>query len=147
MNLNTHQSHQLRTGRHSARNYFYHLTSTTFQREPVFTHLTYARILIGNFRKEDDAEHTRTLAFVVMPDHFHWLIQLNNADLATVMRRVKSLTAHQVGRRIWQAGYYDRGIRREEDVRTVARYIVANPLRAELVDDLKYYPHWDAIWL
>ena len=31
---------------------------------------------------------------------------------------------------IWQKGYMDRAIRREEDLVRVARYIVANPLRA-----------------
>jgi len=29
----------------------------------------------------------------------------------------------------------------------VARYIVANPLRAGLVESVRDYPHWDAIWL
>jgi hypothetical protein len=29
----------------------------------------------------------------------------------------------------------------------VARYIVANPLRAGLVEHLGDYPLWDAVWL
>jgi hypothetical protein len=29
----------------------------------------------------------------------------------------------------------------------LARYIVANPLRAGLVEHLGDYPHWDAVWL
>jgi hypothetical protein len=33
------------------------------------------------------------------------------------------------------------------DLQSVARYIVANPLRAGLVKHLGDYPLWDAIWL
>jgi hypothetical protein len=38
-------------------------------------------------------------------------------------------------------------LRRQDDVRAVARYIVANPLRAGLVRDIGDYSHWDAVWL
>jgi putative transposase len=49
--------------------------------------------------------------------------------------------------RLWQKGYHDRAIRREEDLLAVARYIVANPLRAGLVKRVGDYPLWDAVWL
>jgi hypothetical protein len=29
----------------------------------------------------------------------------------------------------------------------LARYVVANPVRAGLVQRVGQYPHWDAIWL
>lgn len=29
----------------------------------------------------------------------------------------------------------------------MARYMVANPLRAGLVSSIREYPHWDAVWL
>jgi hypothetical protein len=38
-------------------------------------------------------------------------------------------------------------VRKEDDLRELARYIVLNPVRAELVSKLGDYPHWDAIWL
>jgi hypothetical protein len=38
-------------------------------------------------------------------------------------------------------------LRKDEDLQTVARYIVANPLRAGLVEKIGDYPLWDAIWL
>jgi hypothetical protein len=38
-------------------------------------------------------------------------------------------------------------LRREEDVLSVARYIVVNPLRAGLVARVGDYPLWDAVWL
>jgi putative transposase len=53
---------------------------------------------------------------------------------------------HRKGR-IWQDGFHDHALRKEEAVIDAARYIVANPLRAGLVGSVKDYSHWDAIWL
>jgi hypothetical protein len=36
---------------------------------------------------------------------------------------------------------------REEDVSATARYVLNNPIRAGLVEDLMCYPYWDASWL
>jgi len=95
-----------------------------------------------------------TLCFVVMPDHVHWLIQLRSGGkLSTVLRGVKSSSSRRVNRYlnrsgpIWQDGYHDHALRRDENIRAAARYIVANPLRANLVKSVSQYPHWDAIWL
>jgi REP element-mobilizing transposase RayT len=46
-----------------------------------------------------------------------------------------------------QRAFYDHALRQDEDVQGVARYIVANPLRAGLVENIGDYPLWDAIWL
>jgi len=96
----------------------------------------------------DRSGTSRTLAFVVMPDHLHWLFRLDAAvTLSQVVQRVKSVSAHRIGRALWQSGFHDRGAREGEDVRDQARYIIANPLRAGLVERVGNYPHWDAIWI
>ena len=89
-----------------------------------------------------------------MPDHLHWLMQVNGRrSLSESVCVVKSGAARQINalrgslRRVWQRGFYDRAIRKEDDLVAIARYIVANPLRAGLVQSIKDYPHWDAIWL
>ncbi|MEW2970339.1 transposase, partial [Pseudomonas aeruginosa] len=38
-------------------------------------------------------------------------------------------------------------LRKDEDVRVAARYIIANPIRAGLVRKAGEYPHWDCVWL
>jgi REP element-mobilizing transposase RayT len=88
-----------------------------------------------------------------MPDHFHWLFELNDTTLADVIRRTKSRSALSVNQargskeRFWQRGYHDRAVRADEDLRKMARYIIANPLRAGLVEHIGDYPLWDAAWL
>lgn len=90
----------------------------------------------------------QTLAYVLMPDHLHWLMGLGKRrQLSTVVGTIKSISAHQAGRPLWQDGFHDHALRDEESLVEVARYIVANPLRAGLVKRLSEYPHWDAIWL
>jgi len=48
---------------------------------------------------------------------------------------------------VWQKGYYDHALRDEENLAAVARYIVANPLRAGLARNVADYPLWDAVWI
>jgi putative transposase len=143
----------LRHGRYSAPNHVYHVTTCTYMRRAVLTSFCAARTVIDQFRREEESGRAETIAFVVMPDHFHWLLRLSGRhSLSHTVNNVKSFSARQINlqrRRsgpIWQRGFHDHGIRREEDLAATARYIVANPLRAGLVDSLGDYPHWDAIW-
>ncbi|SCN47471.1 Transposase and inactivated derivatives [methanotrophic endosymbiont of Bathymodiolus puteoserpentis (Logatchev)] len=111
-------------------------------------------------RQQHQEQKVNSLAFVVMPDHFHWLIALqNNCKLEQVMRSAKGISATQIqkirrkrgklnqNQALWQDGYHDHAVRKEEDLQHLARYIVANPLRAGLVKKIGDYPLWDAVWL
>ncbi|PUE13003.1 hypothetical protein B9Z33_05885 [Limnohabitans sp. T6-20] len=83
-----------------------------------------------------------------MPDHLHWLMQLGEeVDLGRCVQGVKSLVSRELGQPIWQPGFHDRAMRKDEDLQALARYIVTNPLRAGLVKRVGDYPHWDAMWL
>ncbi|WP_460417468.1 REP-associated tyrosine transposase [Pseudomonas sp. microsymbiont 2] len=147
------QSHLLRRGRFSEPGRLYLLTTITHQRKPLFGDFQHARLVVEQLRRSDQEQACRSLAWVVMPDHLHWLIELRLATLCTLMRRFKSrssLELHKAGvghHPIWQAGYQDHALRREENAIHIARYIVANPLRARLVNNVREYPHWDAVWL
>ncbi|WP_295448563.1 transposase [uncultured Thiodictyon sp.] len=137
----------LRLGRYSELGRAYHVTTTTLHQAAVFADFLAARTLIQCLKSSDDLARSETLAFVVMPTHLHWLFVLKAGNLAEVVGAVKSVSAHRLGRRLWQPGYFDHGIRRDEDLRGVARYIIANPVRARLVEQVGDYPHWDAMWL
>jgi len=137
----------LRKGRWSEKNQIYLITTNTFNRMRVFDDFYHARKLIGFLKTESDMANCTTLAFVVMPDHLHWLMQLQVGELSIIVGRVKSLMARELGGQIWQAGFHDHAVRAEEDVRAIARYIIMNPIRAGLVDKAGLYPHWDALWV
>ena len=83
-----------------------------------------------------------------MPDHLHWLMQLGaEHSLSRTVGAIKSVSAHTIPSLRWQTGFHDHAVRKEEDLRELARYIVLNPVRARLVNKVSDYPHWDAIWL
>ena len=146
-------AHRLRKGRYSESGRIYLLTAVTHQRQRIFQDWHIGRLLVREFRKAQEEGDARSLAWVVMPDHFHWLVELHNGDLSRLMQRTKSRSARAVNKArqsfgvLWQKGYFDRALRREEDLKAMARYIVANPLRAGLVEHIGHYPLWDAIWL
>lgn len=141
-------SSALRRGRYSELGRIYLVTSVTHRRKPVFRDLCAARVLVRSLMREQEEDRACTLAYVVMPDHFHWLMQLgDDRSLSVVVRTVKSVTAHRLGSAVWQQGFHDHALRREEDIKEIARYVVANPLRAGLVTRLGDYPHWDAMWI
>ncbi|HGA2320911.1 TPA: transposase [Pseudomonas putida] len=143
----------LRRGRCSEPGRFYLLTTVTRNRHPLFLNFQYARIVIRHLRMADQENSCHSLAWVVMPDHVHWLIELKEITLSTLMRRFKARSSHNLRKagtstaRVWQAGYHDRALRKEADVIKAARYIIANPIRAGLVNKVGDYPHWDAIWI
>jgi len=94
------------------------------------------------------------LAWVLMPDHVHWLFQLGDRhSLDSIVNRLKSASARSanatMGRTgtLWARSYFDHAVRTDEDLLTMARYIVANPLRAGLVDSVRHYPYWNSSWL
>ncbi|MCQ4246357.1 transposase [Stutzerimonas decontaminans] len=140
-------SNRLRRGRCSVVNQIYLVTAVTQRRARVFEDLSAARTLILTMREDARRGSHETLAFVVMPDHLHWLLQLQKGSLSELVGRVKSISARRLGTRVWQDGFHDRALRDEDDLQAVARYIVANPLRAGLVERIGRYPHWDAVWL
>ncbi|MGM0831877.1 MAG: REP-associated tyrosine transposase [Pseudomonadota bacterium] len=140
------QGYQLRQGRHSLPGAYYLITITTQRRQLAFTVFEHACCASRNFYHPRVLQIATTLSYVVMPDHVHWLLQLNG-NLSEAVRRYKTYVSLDIGQRIWQDGFHDRMIRKEESLKTVARYIVANPLRANLVDDIVQYSYWDAAWL
>jgi REP element-mobilizing transposase RayT len=147
-------SRDLRIGRVSMPGHVYLVTTVTVDRAPVFRDLWCARLLIRALRYQASKGHARTLAFVVMPDHLHWLLQLGDRlALSQVVAVAKRWSSEQINRRVsrsgalWQAGFHDHAVRAEEDLRAVARYVIHNPVRAGLVDSVREYPHWDAVWV
>ncbi len=144
---NPSHSKHLRKGCVSQAGQIYLVTAVTQGRSPVFVGFDATRVLIDVMRQESASGRAQTLAFVVMP-HLHWLMALGEgAVLSAMVQAVKSVSAHRLGTKVWQHGFYDRAIRREEDVQAVARYVVANPVRAGLVARVGDYAHWDAVWV
>ncbi len=128
----------------------YYVTTVTEGREKLFEHWPLARCVVKELINAEAQGLCKTFAYVVMPDHVHWLFMLCRDSLSNAVRQVKSRSAIQInklretlGKRVWQKGFYDHALRNGEDLSGTARYIIENPLRAGLVHSLMEYPHWD----
>ncbi len=87
-----------------------------------------------------------TLAYVVMPDHLHWVMSLNRPGrgVSAMVQEFKKLStrvawAHGPLGTLWQWSFYDPVVRRDEDLKSVCRYVMENPVRAGLVKEVDGY--------
>jgi hypothetical protein len=78
---------------------------------------------------------------------------LHSKTLGELMCRIKSRSsvavneAAQSRTRLWQKGYHDRVLRKEDDLKAAARYLIKSPIRAQLTTRIGDYPLWDACWV
>ena len=150
-----HQGHHaLRKGRTSIQNGAYLITTTTLERKKIFDDFAVACAAARCFEDADFLGDATMLAWVLMPDHAHWLLQLGERDsLSRVVNRLKSASARYANRArglsgtVWAKTFHDHGLRSEEDLQAIARYVVGNPLRAGLVRRVGDYSFWNAVWL
>ncbi len=92
-----------------------------------------------------DGLRYRLLAWVVMPNHVHVMIQPTGWSLGTIVQAWKRHTAREINRllgsmtvagpSLWQRHYWDRYIRDAGHYATATRYIEQNPVTAGLVKD------------
>jgi REP element-mobilizing transposase RayT len=71
-----HHTRDLRKGRYSETNRSYIITTVVHERRPLFTEWQIARPLITELRAAEECDLVESLAWVVMPDHLHWLLTL-----------------------------------------------------------------------
>jgi REP element-mobilizing transposase RayT len=87
----------------------------------------------------------------VMPDHMHLLLDGDHdgSDLKAFMKLAKQRAGFRFKQRyhrhLWQEGYYEHILRDEEKTEEVVFYIIANPLRKHLVENVLDYPHWGSM--
>jgi len=108
--------------------------------------------LVENALLHFDGQRYRLIAWCVMPNHVHGLIETLDAwPLASILHSWKSYTAHianEILRRsgdFWFREYYDRFIRDERHFRSAVTYIERNPVKARFVR-LPEEWRWSSAW-
>ncbi len=112
-----------------------------------------------------DGDRYRLLAWVVMPNHVHALIEiLANTSLGRIVQSWKSYSARWIRANeqtlpklrlaevsaqnppagVWQREYWDRFVRDDDHFGRVAEYIHQNPVKARLVGDARDWPFGSA---
>jgi putative transposase len=123
----------------------YLLTACTHQRRPWFSEARFASELASQIPPFFAGQRLDVLAYCVMPDHVHLLLEGTSEDsnLREAVSRWKQSTGYawrvRHASRLWQPGYYDRVLRDADDTRAVVRYVLENPVRAGLASTPKAY--------
>ena len=80
-----------------------------------------------------------------MPDHVHLLLSASETKgVIELVREIKSRSTGMAWRHgyrgsIWQRSFYDHFLRQDEECRTVASYIIHNPVRNGMVEQWQDY--------
>jgi putative transposase len=140
----------LRKYRFSKQGQIYFVTVCCAQRNQLLKNYFAARAAASVLHQQHKQGHAHLIAWVLMPDHMHLMIQLETGKiLSQYMNRLNSCTAIAINRalkrhgRVWQGAYHDHALREETDINVCVRYLLNNPLRAGLCEKLEDYPYWD----
>jgi len=143
----------VRTGRPCHLNSFdyigfhrYFLTFCTNQRRDLFAQIEIVDLVHAQIVRASNEEDFAIIAYCFMPDHVHLLIQgtSERSDCKRFMTKAKQYSGFNYSQTfrdvLWQRYGYERVLREEETTVAVARYILRNPIRAGLVQDVLDYP-------
>jgi putative transposase len=124
----------------------YLVTSRTWQSRALFKVSPPCEIFIESLLKYRDEGRYQLHAFVLMPDHFHILLTPSETTtLERAVQLIKGGSAHAIGQRllmqfpVWQRGFSDHRIRDSRDYELHAEYLVKNPVKRNLVLDVRDY--------
>jgi REP element-mobilizing transposase RayT len=133
-------------------NHIFSITICTKDRLPIFSKEQWAKTVVETFQTEPFQNNIKSFAYCLMPDHLHLLVSPKNGNLIDFIRRWKSYTASLLKKSgldgpCWQRSFYDHALRKEEDIRTTAEYIVHNPVRKHFVKHWEEYPYSWHKWM
>ena len=116
---------------------------------------TLRRPAIGSLVEEAllkwDGERYRLIAWVIMPNHVHLLLQpLAGFTVTKLMHSIKSFTSHEANKLLsrnghfWSKEYYDRYVRDRRHFASTIAYIENNPVKARLCSSPEEWPYGSA---
>jgi REP element-mobilizing transposase RayT len=96
--------------------------------------------LVGGALLHFDGQRYRMLAWCLMPNHVHVVIEtVAGHSLSDIVASWKSFTSHKANARLgrtgrfWHADYFDRFMRNEAHLAQTIEYVELNPMKAGLV--------------
>lgn len=122
-----------------------HMQQNLFQRDEI------AELMVATFFKYRDAGEFKLHEYVVMPNHIHLLLSIDEQQqLSRVTQLIKGGFSHSLrengilSRGVWEQRYYDRRVRDENQFAEFKRYIRQNPVRKHLAERPEDYPYSSA---
>ena len=124
----------------------YHLTSRGDRREPIYRDDADRRTQLGILAQALDRFDAKVLAYCLMGNHYHLVLQTHQANLSRLMRHFNGVYTQQFNRRHGLVGHLFQGrfkailVDRDAYLLSLCRYVERNPLAAKLVRDVANWP-------
>ena len=130
---------------YSFSNTIVHITIGTSQKKPFFKNSEYAQAACEIIKDLAIEKGNKLYAYCIMPDHIHILVQASEGcSIINYVKLIKGRFSVCCRKKGWdlrlQPGFYDHIIRKDEDLETVTRYILGNPVRSRIVRSINEYP-------
>ncbi|MCP3888454.1 MAG: transposase [Desulfobulbaceae bacterium] len=127
-------------------NAWYHVMNRGRRGDNIFSDKTDFEKFLGVLQESSEMFGCRVVAFCLMTNHYHILLQTPSGNLSRVMRHVNGVYTQRYNRRHKVDGQLFRGryknVLVEEDSHLVEllRYIHRNPVRARICQSVSDYP-------
>jgi len=115
------------------------ITAVTKDRKPYLKLEDDLAILFNTLTLEHHIHPFHLLAYVILPDHFHWLMTAGNTtgNFSIVLKSIKRNYTLNYKKEnnistelnIWQRGFWDHVIRNDKDLQNHFDYIHWNPVK------------------
>jgi len=93
-------------------------------------------MLMDSILKYQDELHFDILAYIILPDQFHLIVDVGKSDISEIMQKIKLSFSKKLrtlnGRMdgiIWQRRFWDHVIRDQDDLNKHIDYIHYNPVK------------------
>ena len=128
--------------------YTYFITACTINKITIFTDKLLNGEIADCIRVNKIEFDFKVFCYCLMPDHLHLFLapMRNGTTVSQFMNAFKSKSTricwnHGIHGKVWQGRFYDHILRKSEDIKTVAEYILHNPVRNGLVKDWRDYEY------
>jgi putative transposase len=129
----------------------YFITICLHEGKYVFSDKKIAEAVIKCLKENKAKANFKIYIYCLMPDHLHILLNPGDSNMSVprFIQTFKSQTGFwykkQHGTSLWQRGFYDHIVRKNESLIKIAQYILDNPVRKKLVERIEHYPFSEMI--
>ena len=126
---------------------YYHVYNRGHNHEPTFSEQENYAFFLRQWRAYVAPPHVAVVAYVLMPNHYHFVLNAESDDLSRAMRVFGISYAKAINARFQRSGslfdsrFQARLIERDEYLLHLSRYIHLNPVRAGLVAHAEDWPY------